>query len=89
MIQRGRPPHEGACALPGGHVNASETSLAASAREAGGGNRRHRRRPAPDRRLGRPDRDPRMPFLVAHCVDRTVRGPAALRPPHPGGQAPP
>lgn len=33
MIQRGWPPHEGAWALPGGHVDPGETSLAAAARE--------------------------------------------------------
>ncbi|MGV9503611.1 NUDIX domain-containing protein [Streptomyces sp. NPDC003642] len=33
LIQRDWPPHEGAWALPGGHVDPGETSLAAAARE--------------------------------------------------------
>jgi 8-oxo-dGTP diphosphatase len=33
LIQRGWPPYEGMWALPGGHVDAGETSLAAATRE--------------------------------------------------------
>ncbi|MFI5945544.1 NUDIX domain-containing protein [Streptomyces uncialis] len=33
LIERGWPPHQGAWALPGGHVDRGETSLAASVRE--------------------------------------------------------
>ncbi|WAU78291.1 NUDIX hydrolase (plasmid) [Streptomyces sp. Qhu-G9] len=33
LIKRGWPPHEGTWALPGGHVDPGETSLAAAARE--------------------------------------------------------
>lgn len=33
LIERDWPPHEGAWALPGGHVDAGETSRAAAARE--------------------------------------------------------
>jgi 8-oxo-dGTP diphosphatase len=33
LIEREWPPHEGAWALPGGHVDPGETSLAAAARE--------------------------------------------------------
>jgi 8-oxo-dGTP diphosphatase len=33
LIERGWPPYEGCWALPGGHVDAGETSLAAAARE--------------------------------------------------------
>ncbi|MER5865900.1 NUDIX hydrolase [Kitasatospora sp. NPDC002040] len=33
LIERGGPPHEGAWALPGGHVDPGETSRAAGARE--------------------------------------------------------
>ncbi|MET9113027.1 NUDIX hydrolase [Streptomyces longwoodensis] len=33
LIERGGPPHRGQLALPGGHVDAGETSRAAAARE--------------------------------------------------------
>ncbi|MFJ8097030.1 NUDIX domain-containing protein [Streptomyces griseofuscus] len=33
LIERGWPPHKGRLALPGGHVDAGETSRAAAARE--------------------------------------------------------
>ncbi|MFF8960789.1 NUDIX domain-containing protein [Streptomyces sp. NPDC014894] len=33
LIERGWPPHQGAWALPGGHVDIGETSLSASVRE--------------------------------------------------------
>ncbi|SOD67501.1 8-oxo-dGTP diphosphatase [Streptomyces zhaozhouensis] len=33
LIQRGWPPHQGAWALPGGHVDPGETSLQAAVRE--------------------------------------------------------
>jgi ADP-ribose pyrophosphatase YjhB (NUDIX family) len=33
LIERGRPPHQGAWALPGGHIDPGETSRAAAARE--------------------------------------------------------
>lgn len=33
LIERGKPPHQGSWALPGGHVDLGETSRAAAARE--------------------------------------------------------
>ncbi|MYW00385.1 NUDIX hydrolase [Streptomyces sp. SID3343] len=71
LIKRGWAPHEGAWALPGGHVDPGETSLAAAAREleeetgvqATAGHLRQ---------VGvfdRPDRDPRGRYVtVAYAV---------------------
>lgn len=71
LIERGGPPHEGAWALPGGHVDVGETSLAAGARELAEEAGVHVR-PAELRQIGAwdaPDRDPRGRYVsVAYAV---------------------
>ncbi|MFE9385661.1 NUDIX domain-containing protein [Streptomyces sp. NPDC007025] len=66
LIQRDWPPHEGAWALPGGHVDAGETSRAAASRELAEetGVWVH---PAHLRQIGafdRPDRDERGRYVT-------------------------
>ncbi|MFE6691054.1 NUDIX domain-containing protein [Streptomyces sp. NPDC057743] len=66
LIERGWPPHEGAWALPGGHVDAGETSRAAAARELA--EETGVQVAAGDlRQIGvfdRPDRDPRGRYIT-------------------------
>ena len=78
LIQRGWPPHKGAWALPGGHVDPGETSLQAAVRELA---EETGVRVASEnlRQIGvfdRPDRDPRGRYVtvayVAHLPAGTV-----------------
>ncbi|WP_335940013.1 NUDIX hydrolase [Streptomyces sp. PTD5-9] len=66
LIERGWPPHVGAWALPGGHVDRGETSRAAAVRELAEETGVHV--PAADlREIGvfdRPDRDPRGRYVT-------------------------
>ncbi|WP_119580673.1 NUDIX domain-containing protein [Streptomyces europaeiscabiei] len=66
LIERGWPPHEGAWALPGGHVDRGETGRAAAARELAEETGVHVL--ASDlREIGvfdRPDRDPRGRYIT-------------------------
>ncbi|MEV7595497.1 RNase adapter RapZ [Streptomyces sp. NPDC089922] len=67
LIERGWAPHEGAWALPGGHVDRGETALQAAVRELE--EETGVRVPASDlREIGvfdRPDRDPRGRYVTA------------------------
>ncbi|MFD9453470.1 NUDIX domain-containing protein [Streptomyces sp. NPDC059985] len=71
LIERGWPPHEGAWALPGGHVDPGETSLAAAVRELAEETGLHVS-PGDLRQIAtfdRPDRDPRGRYVtVAYAV---------------------
>lgn len=66
LIERGWPPHQGAWALPGGHVDEGETSLHAAVRELAEETGVHV--PAADlRQVGvwdQPDRDPRGRYVT-------------------------
>jgi 8-oxo-dGTP diphosphatase len=71
LIERGWPPHQGAWALPGGHVDPGETSLAAAVRELEEetGVRVNPADLTPIGVFDRPDRDPRGRYVtVAYRV---------------------
>jgi len=72
LIERGWDPYEGHWALPGGHVDPGETSLAAAARELAE-ETGVQVTPADLRPIGvfdRPDRDPRGRYITAAYLAR-------------------
>ncbi|WP_272922176.1 NUDIX hydrolase, partial [Streptomyces sp. SID5614] len=80
LIERGWPPHEGAWALPGGHVDRGETALEAAVRELA--EETGVRVPTSDlQEIGvfdRPDRDPRGRYITAAYLAIIPAGTSAV-----------